>query len=123
MVEDDIEELLSGHPEEVRRLAAAVIAALRESVPEAIVKVAPGWHSVNFRHPVAGYLCGVFPGNDRVDVALEAGVLLSDPEGRLEPGATGSKRVRYLRFRPGDRVDPAVLDTLVQESIAILSRR
>ncbi len=121
MVEDAVEELLSAHPEDVRELAVEVIEAVRAAMPDAAMAVARGWHSVNFRHPSAGYVCGVFPYDDRVDVAFEAGHRLSDPTGVLEVGATSGKRVRYVRYRTGDDVDAAVLDALVQESIAVLS--
>jgi len=123
MVEDAIEELLSPHPEDVRELAVEVIEAVRAAMPDASITVARGWHSVNFRHPSAGYVCGVFPYDDRVDVAFEAGHRLSDPKGVLEMGASSGKRVRYVRYRLGDDVDGSVLDAFVQESIALLSIR
>ena len=123
MVEDSIEQLLAEHPEEVRRVAREAVDAVQASMPEAVTTVARGWHSVNFRHPTAGYVCGVFPFQDRVDVAFEAGSRLTDPEGLLQPGSTSAKRVRYVRYRPGDDVDREVLDAFVQDSIALLGRR
>ncbi len=123
MVEDDIDQLLSAHPEPIQELSREIVAAIQASVPDATVKVARGWHSLNFRHPRAGYVCGVFPHDDRVEVAFEAGALLSDPTAVLEAGSTSGKRVRYVRYRPGDAVEPAILDAFVQESVALLGRR
>ena len=119
MIEDEVDELLAAHSEEVRRLTLEVIGALRAAMPEASVAVARGWRSVNFRHPVAGYVCGVFTYSDRVDIAFEAGYRLSDPKGILEPGATSGKRVRYVRCRPGDPVDAAALEAFVEETVAL----
>ncbi len=122
-MDEDVDELLSAHPEGVRRLALEVLDSLRAAMPDASVAVARGWHSVNFRHPSAGYVCGVFPYAERVDIAFEEGHRLSDPRGILKPGSTSAKRVRYVRYRPGEEVDSAALDAFVQESIALSGKR
>ncbi|WP_210508638.1 DUF1801 domain-containing protein [Naasia sp. SYSU D00057] len=121
--EDELERLLPGHPPEVRELARDAAAAILDATPGLLVRAAPGWHSLNVRHPQAGHVCAIFPFDDRVDIAFEEGHRLSDPWGALEEGTSSSRRVRYVRLRPGDRVDPAMLSALVEESIVLrLSR-
>jgi hypothetical protein len=74
-----------------------------------------GWRAVGFRHPEAGYVCGVFPkGDGRVDLLFEHGATLPDPEGLLQ-GAT--RQTRFIPLRSRDDVPAATLAVYVQEAI------
>ncbi|MFP5369347.1 MAG: DUF1801 domain-containing protein [Actinomycetes bacterium] len=115
--------LLADHPDAVVRTALRLRAVLLDGRPELAERVRPGWHSINFHHPTAGFVCALFPLADRVDLVFERGALLPDPNSRL----TGTGRqVRSLRFPARDDVDPEVvleyLDLAVELGAASRSR-
>jgi hypothetical protein len=118
-----LDDLLADHPEAVGRVALRLRAVLLEGRPELAERVRPGWHSINFHHPVAGFVCALFPLAERVDLVFERGALLPDPHSRL----TGTGRqVRSLQFPPEDDVDPEVvleyLDLAVELGVASRGR-
>ena len=119
-----LDELLADHPEAVGRVAVRLRAILLEGRPELTERVRPGWHSINFHHPVAGFVCALFPLAERVDLVLEQGARLPDPHCRL--AGTG-RQVRSLQFRPEDDVDPDIvleyLDLAVRGSASTRTRR
>ena len=102
----ELDDLLADHPDPV----AAILLRLREVLltgqPSLLERVRPGWHSVNFHDPVAGFVCALFPQADRVQLVFERGALLPDPHRRL--GGTG-RQVRTLDFAAEDDVDADVI--------------
>jgi hypothetical protein len=82
--------------------------------PDLSEKVYPGWRGVGFRHPEAGYVCGIFPQPDgELRLLFERGAALPDPDGVLEGSGT---QTRYLRV--GDGTEPGTIAMLVQQGIA-----
>ncbi len=115
-----VEEILSGHSPEVRLLVERLRRIIRASVPEASESGHPVWHSIGYRHPRSGYFCGIFPHENRVDLAFEFGVLLPDPKGLLE--GVG-KQVRYLRLRQENDFQEAAIRELLRAAIDLPERR
>ena len=116
--------LLADHTEDVVRTAQRLRDVLLEARPELTERARPGWHSVNYAHPEAGFVCALFPYADRVDLVFERGALLPDPDGRL----TGdTKQVRTLRLPAGGGVDARavveLLDAAVDVGAALRARR
>lgn len=75
-----------------------------------------GWHSINYRDPLAGFGCAIFPLADLVQLVVERGVLLHDPAGLL----TGSGRqVRALEYTAVSQVDAAVVQEFVDDAVEI----
>ena len=100
------ERLLADHPEDVIATAQRLREVLLAAHPDLTERARPGWHSLNYSHPHAGFVCALFPGSDRVDPVLEHGARLPDPDGRL----TGNGRqVRTLCFRAPADVDADVV--------------
>ena len=115
----ELDALLAEHDEAV----AAVARRLREVVlsgrPDLAERVRPGWHSVNFHDPVAGFVCALFPLADRVQLVFERGALLPDPHHRL--GGTG-RQVRTLEFTAPEDVDADVVLEFLDLAVEIGAR-
>jgi hypothetical protein len=119
-----VEQLLADHTDDVVRTAQCLREVLLDARPELIERARTGWHSVNYAHPDAGFVCALFPVSDRVDLVFERGTLLPDPDGRL----TGTTRqVRTLPLPAGGRVDASavveLLDAAVDVGTALRARR
>jgi hypothetical protein len=116
--------LLADHTDAVVRTAQRLRSVLLDAQPDLVERARTGWHSINYTHPVAGFVCAIFPTADRVDLVFEHGALLPDPDGQLT-GAT--RQVRTLRMRPDDDLDPRVvvefLDAAVELGAGLRQRR
>jgi hypothetical protein len=117
MLDDDIETLLARREPKIAKLAAQVIALVRER-SDLAGKVRFGWGSVNFRHPKAGFVCAVFPMADHVDLIFERGRELDSPL-LVDNGKV--KQVRWIEFRPGKRLPRDEIGILLAEAIALRS--
>lgn len=116
MAEPSLDELLAGLPPEIAALARDTVALVQALQPELQARVRLGWRSVNFRHPVAGFVCGVFPYPDRVSLIFEQGRLLQDLEGILEGDG---RQVRFVRLLPGQPIPETGIALLLGEAIAL----
>ena len=115
----ELEELLADHPDRVGDVFRRVRAVLLEGQPSLVERVRPGWHSVNFHDPVAGFVCALFPQADRVQLVFERGALLPDPQHRL--GGTG-RQVRSLEFTAPEDVDAEVVQEFLDLALDIGAR-
>jgi hypothetical protein len=106
---------------------AVVVQQLRKLVtsvvPEAAERVYPVWRGIGYRHPEAGYLCGIFLFKDHVGLAFEFGALLPDPQGLLRRGRTSSKSVRYLEFRNKSDVRASVVSQFLTAAVSLKAMR
>jgi hypothetical protein len=118
------DDLFAEHPDAVIRAAQRLRDVLLEAQPDLVERARTGWHSVNYRHPTAGFVCALFPYTDRVDLVFEHGARLPDPDGHLM-GTT--RQVRTLRVLPDDGVDPDIivefLDAAVEIGAGLRARR
>ena len=112
----DADALLDEHTEAVAATAQWLRTVLLDAHPQLVERVRRGWHSINYRDPVAGFICAVFPTADRVQLVFEHGARLPDPEGRLS--GTG-KQVRTLDFTALDEVDAAVVATFLDHAVEL----
>ena len=115
----ELDALLAEHSDEVAGLALRLREVLLEGRPSLTERVRPGWHSVNFHDPDAGFVCAVFPLADRVQLVFERGALLPDPHSRL--GGTG-RQVRTLEFPVGADVDADVVLEFLDLAVDIGAR-
>jgi hypothetical protein len=120
----ELDALLADHPDPVSDLVLRLREVLLTGQPSLMERVRPGWHSVNFHDPVAGFVCALFPLADRVQLVFERGALLPDPHHRL--GGTG-RQVRTLEFTAPEDVDAEVvlefLDLAVDVGARMRARR
>ncbi len=117
-----IESLTANLLTEIRSTLEALRALVVATVPTVTETLNLGWRSISFTHPRVGYFCGLFPFDDRIEVAFEFGILLDDPEGALHKGR-GSKRVRYLRISPRDPIPNARLRRLLEQAVSLPANR
>jgi hypothetical protein len=81
--------------------------------PDLTEHVYEGWRGVGYRHPEAGYVCGIFPqAGGEVRLLFEHGASLQDPEGVLQ--GSGSQ-TRYLVVAERDE---QLIARYVQQAIA-----
>jgi len=111
----DLEALLAPLPPEIADLSRRLV-ALVAAHPGLVGKVRFGWRSVNFRHPIAGHVCAIFPYSDRVSLYFEHGRLLQNGEGLLQGDL---KKGAFVRFTPGDELHEDALGFLLAEAIAL----
>ena len=115
-----IQNILENHSPEIRVLVERLRSIIRETVPEAVESAHASWHSLNYRHPESGHFCAIFPKDNRVDLALEFGVLLPDPGGLLEGDG---KQVRYVRIEKENELRVRDLEQLLLAALALPANR
>jgi hypothetical protein len=119
----EVEALLDDHTDAVAATVRRLRAVVRTAHPRFVERVRPGWHSINYHDPVAGFVCAIFPATERVQLVLEHGARLPDPEARL---SGDGKQVRTLDFPAGADVDEDVvvpfLDLAVELGAALRRR-
>jgi hypothetical protein len=81
-----------------------------------VERVYPGWRGVGFRHPVAGYVCALYPqSHGDVRLLFEHGATLPDPD-RLLRG--NGRQTRYLPVAAADERTADAIRALVQRAVA-----
>ncbi len=96
------EQILRAHPQSIQTLSARLRKIVHQTLPSVTERAYPGWHAIGFRDPEAGYICGLFPFDDYVQLIFEHGAMLTDTNGLLE--GQQLKQVRYITLRPGRRL-------------------
>ncbi|MGY1803333.1 DUF1801 domain-containing protein [Blastococcus sp. SYSU D00922] len=118
-----VDQLLADHSDAVVALTQRLRGVVLDAHPQLTERARPGWHSVNYRDPAAGFVCALFPGADRVQLVFEHGARLPDPEGRLS--GTG-RQVRTLDLPVGEEPDADAvvhfLDLAVELGAALRAR-
>lgn len=114
-----LNSIFDSYSEDTRTTIIQLRQALMRCCPEFREKTLLGWRALSFTHPSAGYVCGIFPHADRVDIAFEHGNLLSDADNILQRGKTSTKQVRYLHVDSMKTFDEDLLDYFVQQAIEI----
>jgi hypothetical protein len=102
------------HPR-VYELAVWARARALDAEPDFTERVYRGWRGIGFRHAEAGYVCALYPKEDRVDLLFEHGASLLDPDGLLEGEGT---QTRVLRVTSADERTARAIDVLVQQAVA-----
>lgn len=113
-----LDGLLADLPGPIAGLTRELL-ALIAGHPGLTGRVMMGWRSINFRHPLAGHVCAVFPQSERVSLYFEHGRLLQQGEGLLV--GEGLKKGRVLRLVPGQALDADVISILLAEAIALFA--
>jgi hypothetical protein len=121
------EIFLDAYAPAIRHAAERLRTVVRRAVPDAIERVRPGWRLIGYDLPLgrkARFFAWVWPESVHVHLGFEVGTLMADPDGLLEGAHLKLKKVRFVTFRPGDRIPEAQLVALTKDAarIAAMSR-
>ncbi len=111
-----IQDFLASLQGRAGALARRLVRTVSDLRPDFSAKLAPGWATVNFRHPSAGFICAVYPTRDHVSLIFQNGRLLDHPL-LVDDGKV--KRVRWIPFRPGDTIPVDDIAILIAEAVAL----
>ena len=122
------ELFLESYPPAIRDAAERLRAVVRRAVPDVIERVRPGWRLIGYDIPVGRrfrYFAWVAPEPIHVHLGFEVGTLMDYPDGVLQGAHLKLKKVRYVTFRPGERIPAARLVALTKQAarIAGMSRQ
>ena len=114
------DDILAGHGAPVVETVERLRALVNAVTPEAKEVAYPGWHAIGYRHPRAGYFCGIFPAATSVKLVFEWGSLLRDERGLL---AGTTKQTRHIELDGGAPIDEAGITALLLEAVDLAPRR
>lgn len=112
----EIEAILVECRPAVREVVDALRAVVQVAVPEAREVPYLRWRGIGYRHPKAGYFCGIFPQADHVRLLFEFGILLPDPHGLLQGDG---KQTRHLAINDAQAMPVATIQHLIGEALAL----
>ncbi len=108
------EEILAGGPPRLIAVANRLRAIIKAAIPEASELGYPGWRAIGYRHPEAGYACGIFPYKDHVKIYFEHGRHLPD-EGNILEG--DGRQTRYVLVRDLKDIKTMAFKRLLKASV------
>jgi hypothetical protein len=117
---------LDGYAPEVRDVAERLRDVVRHAVPEAIERVRTGWRLIGYDVPIGRrtrYFAFVAPEPEHVHLGFEYGAWMADPDGLLRGVHLNLKKVRFVTYRPGDRVPTDALVRYTREAADLASLR
>lgn len=109
------EDILREHSAQVQATANALRHLIQETVDDMTERAYPGWHGIGFRHPQAGYVCGIFPQAESIRLLFEHGVELYDPTGVFTGGGL---QTRYADYATADEIPTAAVRALLLQAVA-----
>jgi cytidylate kinase len=115
----ELSSLLAEHNPDVIDLTMTLRGVVRSALPMATEKIYPGWHGLGYDDPEAGYIGGIFPGEESVRIGFENGTELPDPSGLL----TGDgSQVRYVVVEEWDESLRTPITDLLEAAVEHGSR-
>jgi hypothetical protein len=117
------EEFLSTFPPEIQVLANELRALVKETTPNVKEAVYTGWKLIGYRVKQGrrdAYFCFIAPFPNRIMLGFEYGILLFDPNLRLEGDGT---QVRYLTVREKEDIEPESFRVFIAEAAQIALQR
>jgi hypothetical protein len=115
------EVMLGDFPPPMQEMANRLREIVRETIPEAVERVRPGWRLIGYDLPIGRksvYFAYVAPENEHVHLGFEHGWAMHDPHGLLQ-GVGITKQVRWLTFLDGDPVPAELCRELILEGARV----
>jgi len=119
MFADDFDRLLEPYAPGVARLARKLHDEVMAIRPDYTRKVSFGWQTVNFTLPKRGFINALYMSKSgKVLLVFQDGRLLDSPL-LVDDGKV--KKVRWIPFKPGDRLPIDDIAILIAEAVALRS--
>jgi hypothetical protein len=116
-----VEAFLEGYSPKHRAIANRLRSIVRRTIPEATERVRSGWRVIGFDLPKgrrSPFFAWVFPEREHVHLGFPQGVLIADPDGRMD-GEGITKRARWLTYTSVEEIDEAVAEQLIRAAAGI----
>lgn len=108
------EDILASHTPEVVFLMNKLRRIIKAVIPETAEVAYPVWHAIGYRHPKAGYFCGLFPYKDHVKIYFEYGRFLLDDNKML---VGNGRQTKYIFVRTLKDIKIMAFKKLLKTSI------
>jgi len=119
MFTDDFDRLLEPLAPPVSKLARQLHREIMGIRPDYLAKVSFGWQTVNYSLPRLGFINALYTSKTgKVGLVFQDGRLLDSPL-LVDDGKV--KKVRWIPFRPGDKIPVDEIAILVAEAVALRS--
>ena len=116
------ELFLSGYSPAIQDVADRLRAVVHRAVPDAVERVRTGWRLIGYDVSVGRrtrYFAFVAPELEHVHLGFEYGVWMTDPDALLLGAHLKLRKVRYVTYRPGDRMPAATLVEYTREAATL----
>jgi len=116
--DDQIGFFLAGYPQAIVTIGERLRRLVLEATPGAQERLRSGWAVIGYDMPLGKktrYFAWIAPEREHIHLGFEYGAWMADPERVLEGAHLKLKKVRYLTFEPGDKLDVRLLRRLVRE--------
>lgn len=117
---DQIGFFLAGYPPEIVATGERLRRLVLQAAPTAKERLRGGWALIGYDIPLGKrtrYFAWIAPERKHIHLGFEYGAWMSDPDRVLEGAHLKLKKVRYLTFEPGDKLNVRALRALVREGI------
>ena len=119
MFADDFDQLLAPYRPPVAKLARKLHATVMGIRPDYVTRVSFGWQTVNFSLPKRGFINALYMSKSgKVLLVFQDGRLLDSPL-LVDDGKV--KKVRWIPFKPGDKLPIDDIAILIAEAVALRS--
>ena len=119
MFERDLDRMLKSYPPAMAALFRKLVALVREIRPDFTCKVSEAWQTVNFHLPKRAFIMAIYGSRgDKVLLVFQDGRLLDHPQ-LTDDGKV--KKVRWIPFGTGDKIDVDDIAILIAEAVALRS--
>ena len=119
MFERDLDRMLKPYPPRMAALFRKLVALVRDIRPDFTCKVSEAWQTVNFHLPKRGFIMAIYGSRgDKVLLVFQDGRLLDHPQ-LTDDGKV--KKVRWIPFEAGDKIDVDDIAILIAEAVALRS--
>jgi hypothetical protein len=108
----EITEFLADYPNAVAAQAKRLHELVLRAAPDALARVRYGWRLIGYDLPVGRrtmYFAWVGLEPKHVHVGWQTGTLMADPQHILRGAHLKLKKVRYLTFKPTDKVPARIV--------------
>lgn len=116
--DDQIGFFLAGYPDPIVDIGQRLRRLVLDTMPGSQERLRSGWALIGYDmllNKRMRYFAWIAPERKHIHLGFEYGAWMTDPERVLEGAHLRLKKVRYLTFEPGDKLDVRALRQLIRE--------